>query len=335
MAFTIGTARFTNGNPIATSVSYSQGGSAYIASGTSLIVGANPVTAQVSASGVTSNTITMHNDWDYPTGTYTFVATYTTESLRDAVSAAKGFSEQLEITKNDFNNTIDGLGTAAGKDAVTNNADSTVGGLTSVGWGGIGGDRIAKQVYGNDLLNIAADSNYNGWVMEVSVDTDNRPSIAPVNLAGHVVRMQSTLLMIASYPVADEGSVYVGYWDGLSISWSKQYSSKDVNFNEFGLSSAPDDVIAIGFARSSNIADFYLPINYISAPSSISLIGTLKILDAGGSEVGSSSSSYLLNSASSDKVAKISRGSGLSGLSAGQPLFLVKSDSTSKLNVNP
>ncbi len=130
-------------------------------------------------------------------------------------------------------------GTAADTDKVVNSVDATAGRLTSVGWGGIGGARISKQAYGNDLLNLAAENDYNGWIVEVSVDTANKPPMGPNNLAGHVIRVQNTLLMIAGYPFSEEGNMYIGYWDGAAIDWRKQFDSfNSVNPLDYGLGSA-------------------------------------------------------------------------------------------------
>ena len=127
-------------------------------------------------------------------------------------------------------------GTAADTDKVVNSVDTTAGRLTSVGWGGIGGERLPKQAYGNDLLNIAAENGYNGWIVEVSVDTANKPPMGPGNLAGHIIRVQNTLLMIASYPFTEEGNIYIGYWDGTTIDWRKQFDSfNSVNPLDFGI----------------------------------------------------------------------------------------------------
>ena len=127
-------------------------------------------------------------------------------------------------------------GTAADTDKVVNSVDATAGRLTSVGWGGIGGARISKQAYGNDLLNLAAENDYNGWIVEVSVDTANKPPMGPNNLAGHVIRVQNTLLMIAGYPFSEQGNVFIGYWDGAAIDWRKQFDSfNSVNPIDYGI----------------------------------------------------------------------------------------------------
>lgn len=95
MALTIGTGTFTSGSNIVTGVTYISGTPSFIASGTIVGVGKNPVINNVEAITASSNTITLRDNWDLPSGTYDFTATYTTEGLRDAVNSARGFSDQL------------------------------------------------------------------------------------------------------------------------------------------------------------------------------------------------------------------------------------------------
>jgi hypothetical protein len=90
MAFTIGTATFTNGSTAVTNVSLSSGTLAYFASGTRMVVGANPVTAEVEAiSAPTVTSIELRTAWPHTGGTYAFLANQTSEGLRDAVQAIR------------------------------------------------------------------------------------------------------------------------------------------------------------------------------------------------------------------------------------------------------
>jgi hypothetical protein len=90
MAFTIGTATFTNGSTAVTNVSLSSGTLAYFASGTRMVVGANPVTAEVEAISAPSVTsIELRTAWPHTGGTYAFLANQTSEGLRDAVQAIR------------------------------------------------------------------------------------------------------------------------------------------------------------------------------------------------------------------------------------------------------
>ena len=95
MALTIGSGTFTNGSTSVTGVTFTSGGASFISSGTLLGVGVSPMDRQVEAISATTNTITLREAWGGTTGAKQFTAAYTTEGLRDAVDAARGFSEQL------------------------------------------------------------------------------------------------------------------------------------------------------------------------------------------------------------------------------------------------
>jgi len=95
MALTIGSGTFTNGITSVTGVTFTSGGASFISSGTLLGVGVSPMDRQVEAISATTNTITLREAWGGTTGVKQFTAAYTTEGLRDAVDAARGFSEQL------------------------------------------------------------------------------------------------------------------------------------------------------------------------------------------------------------------------------------------------
>ena len=95
MALTIGSGTFTNGSTSVKGVTFTSGGASFISSGTLLGVGVSPMDRQVEAISATTNTITLREAWGGTTGAKQFTAAYTTEGLRDAVDAARGFSEQL------------------------------------------------------------------------------------------------------------------------------------------------------------------------------------------------------------------------------------------------
>ena len=95
MALTIGSGTFTNGSTSVNGVTFTSGGASFISSGTLLGVGVSPMDRQVEAISATTNTITLREAWGGTTGAKQFTAAYPTEGLRDAVDAARGFSEQL------------------------------------------------------------------------------------------------------------------------------------------------------------------------------------------------------------------------------------------------
>lgn len=123
MALTIGSGTFTNGSNTVTGVVFSSGGPSFIASGTVVTVGTNPLIFHGEATEATTTTVKLRDNWGLPTGTYNFVATYTTENLRDAVQSAKGFANQLEQANalistlgSIYESTADGLANTASGD---------------------------------------------------------------------------------------------------------------------------------------------------------------------------------------------------------------------------
>lgn len=95
MSFIKGTATFTNGSKTVTSIVLTSGSLAYIASGTNVVVGADPVVAQIEAVSATDTTVELRSNWPHTTGSYTFIAYDTVEGLRDAVQAARVFGDRL------------------------------------------------------------------------------------------------------------------------------------------------------------------------------------------------------------------------------------------------
>lgn len=162
MSFTIGTATFTNGSAVVTNVVLTSGTTSYFTSGTRMVVGRNPVAAEVEAiAAPTVNTITLRTAWNLPTGSYSFLANQTSEGLRDAVQAVRNSNQNLQafidsIDANPNNNTVarrtangrlkvanatesndavalGQLGTAARANVTTSATDVTAGRLLKVG----------------------------------------------------------------------------------------------------------------------------------------------------------------------------------------------------------
>lgn len=108
MAFTKGTASFTNGSKTVTSVSLTSGQLAYFGSGTAVFVQSEGQLIEATGlpkdgnGDVIPNQFLLHDDWTGPTGSYGFVAFDTIEGLRDAVQSARGFSEQLQAALSSF-----------------------------------------------------------------------------------------------------------------------------------------------------------------------------------------------------------------------------------------
>lgn len=108
MAFTKGTANFTNGSKVVTGVSLTSGQLAYFASGTAVFVQSEGQLIEATGlpkdgnGDVIPNQFLLRGSWTGATGSYEFVAFDTIEGLRDAVQSARGFSQQLQDTLTGF-----------------------------------------------------------------------------------------------------------------------------------------------------------------------------------------------------------------------------------------
>lgn len=97
MSFTIGTATFTNGSKNVTNVSLTSGKTSYFARGTRVVVGANPVIAEVEATNApTNSTFTLAQAWPHATGSYAFLANMTSEGVRDAVQNIRDYIGRVQ-----------------------------------------------------------------------------------------------------------------------------------------------------------------------------------------------------------------------------------------------
>ena len=178
-------------------------------------------------------------------------------------------------------------GTAASADVTTNSTDTTEGRLTTVGWGGYGGSRLSKSVYGDDLNILMQNDSFNGMIMEVAASTTaNKPEIAPATLAGYVVKYGVTVVLYSQFPESERGSVYTGYWDGNSISWVKSLDTNSANFSYFVFESG-DRKLGVGRENGGEVY-IELPLNSPTAPSSVSITGEFTLYDINNQSIVSS-----------------------------------------------
>lgn len=99
MAFTIGTAAFTNGSTAVTAVSLTAGKLSYFDRGTQVVVSADPVLAMVEAIAAPSNSeFTLREPWPHATGSYAFQANMTSEGVNTIVERLRAMSLLLEQT---------------------------------------------------------------------------------------------------------------------------------------------------------------------------------------------------------------------------------------------
>lgn len=123
MAFTKGTANFTNGSKVVTGVSLTSGQLAYFASGTAVFVQSEGQLIEATGlpkdgnGDVIPSQFLLRGNWTGETGSYEFVAFDTIEGLRDAVQSARGFSNQFITLRQEqaallklYDSEADGLG---------------------------------------------------------------------------------------------------------------------------------------------------------------------------------------------------------------------------------
>lgn len=205
----------------------------------------------------------------------------------------------------DFN-----TGTAAAADVTTSSTDTTAGRVVTVGYGGLGGARMAKATYGNDLSEIISGTEYpkyNNKILEVAVDTTGKPSIATPNIAGYAQVYGQNILLTAGFPTSEVGNTYIGTWNGSEIDWRKQYDSGNTNFNEIGGPNAGDQLGSVIFRNSSTL--FFVKDTSGSSipPVSMTVEGTFKIVNQNNVDVltGITSSDLILDVLTSPKRLKV------------------------------
>jgi hypothetical protein len=123
---------------------------------------------------------------------------------------------------------------------------------------GLGVNRLSKNLFGNDLNNLFADNSYNGAIVEVAVDTANRPTNLPnVNPSvaglGHVIGR--FIIFHTLYPSSTPEKTFQGFWNGSSIEWVEYFTSgNSVNPLDFGLG---DDGLPEFNVNQTNKTGFY------------------------------------------------------------------------------
>lgn len=96
--FTIGTATFTENSTSVTGVVLSQGNIGSFVSGTQVYVDTGDKTVLVEGirQGSQQDTFVLRSNWALSSGSYSFVATMTSEGIRDAAQALREAAEELE-----------------------------------------------------------------------------------------------------------------------------------------------------------------------------------------------------------------------------------------------
>jgi hypothetical protein len=245
-------------------------------------------------------------------------------------------ANQVQSAIDSLNDLADSFGTAASKDVTTSATDTTEGRLLTVGYGGLGGNRVTKDVYGNDIGLAAADSSrFGGMIMEVAVDTANKPSFANSSVAGTLYVSRFSLVFRAQFPSSEAGNVYTGFYDGTDIIWSKSYDSGNTNFDEFGgtgTGTSASAIVATGVMISDDIARFFIPLNGVTKPTSVSFTGNFTIF-GNSTNLGTLTSLAFNTVVSGNRVAVIQK-SDITGSAINETLTLRQETSASKITVN-
>jgi len=167
-------------------------------------------------------------------------------------------------TARDTAEVLESRGTAATVDVQTSTSDSTAGSALLVGGFGLGGDGVDIS---GDL-----DATTSTGFYKIGTGATNTPSGANIN--------GSTLVHIA-FDGNAASQTYYEYQSNVSYSrrktgaatwttWSPEFSEANLNVNYF---SGTNQRVAVGYAKSSTEALFYLPVSSYSPAVSVTILG--------------------------------------------------------------
>lgn len=302
MAFIIGNGTFTNGSVTVSGVTLTAGTLAWIASGTKLDVGQNPVEAVVEAIDAGTGTITLRDPWSLATGSRSFTGTFTTEGIRDAVQSARGFEASLQsaiatvgtptvaatpdtVPLRDSSGRLEAAEGVGGDDVLTwknktsSATDTTTGALLKVGDYGFPQAVVSAEVNAANYLTSGKFIGPASGLTDFPSGASNRPIIdVTVNTITGYIEQTVTKW--------DTGKRW--FRTGLSgsisgVVWQELYHTGNLNVTEFEYSVG--NIVKTGNAVSSTLVWIELPINRFSAPSGLAVTGTYELTTVGGSLV--------------------------------------------------
>ncbi len=309
----------------------------------------------VEVKSVSGNTITLYNNWPGSTGT-----TSATIKPSAAAAASAGIAAQQLITeiqslvgsasatatansfvKRDSNGRMKAASPSANDDVVTKgylgsastkDVGTDLGNVMEVGAFGLSANIPAADEDGG-LNQFLPTGFYDSSSSSDSGVPSNSSGSRSSTIAQQTVSTDASGTQIhMDCPANELGSLWFrNYRSSQFYDWKEVYHSGNTNFNEFG-GVSPDDRVAMGVAISSTAARFYLPLNSKSSPSSISVVGTFSVIRDGLQTI-ATGVTPTLNAISSNKFAVVDF-TGLTGLTAGQPVQLSTNTSSSKIAVN-
>lgn len=316
----------------------------------------------VEVKSVSGNTIILYNNWPGSTGTTSatikpsaaaaasagVAAQQLITDIQSLVSSASATATANSFVKRDSNGRIKAaspssnddvvtkgyLGSAATKNVGYSNGQIMENGAWGTGLLVGGGIKNSEHAVVDDLNESSQPSQF--FVYDSA--TLNRPStpeggVIPNGVGISLSRTSNIWGQLTlSRAGGSVGTLITRVKDGTTVVERMVYDSGNTNFNVFG-GNADNDVIAIGFAASSSLAIFYLPLNGKVPPTSISVTGTFAIRSPSAStKIATGLTPTFANSASSNKAGFLQVST--SGLAAGQPLELQTEGATTKIVAN-
>lgn len=323
----------------------------------------------VEVKSVSGNTITLYNNWPGSTGTTSatikpsaaaaasagVAAQQLITDIQSLVSSASATATANSFVKRDSNGRIKAASPSANDDVVTKGylgSAATKNITASYGLNNQDGDLLKVRDYGfgsraffvNNFPNSMLDATLGGFYYgysgtHPSATPDSNPfpdkggAFSAIGFGNNFGGLDfSAQIAVENSSILDIKAWSIGAAASGGSGWKRLYHSGNTNFNVFG-GNADNDVIAIGFAASSSLAIFYLPLNGKVPPTSISVTGTFAIRSPSAStKIATGLTPTFSNSASSNKVGFLQVST--SGLTAGQPLELQTEGATTKIVAN-
>lgn len=351
---------FTNGQKTATVTSGSPFNSSQSYANWKLSSGNKNEPVEVKSASGTQ--IELFENWTGPSGSTTVTMEPSPASAAAAGAAAQALITQIQTLVNSASVTAtansfvkrdsggrtktatpiandDAVNKAYLGSAATKNVGTAAGNLMENGVWGVGslvGGGLRNSEYA--LVNDLNESLQPSQVFVYDSATLNRPStpegaVIPNGVGISLSRTADIWGQLTlSRSGGSVGAFITRVKDGASVVERLVYDSGNTNFSKFG-GNADNDVIAVGFAASSSLAVFYLPLNGIGPPSSISVTGTFAIrAPSAATKIATGLVPTFAGSASSNKIGFLQIST--AGLTAGQPLELQTEGAATKIVAN-
>jgi len=218
------------------------------------------------------------------------------------------------------------LGTASTADLTTSSTDTTAGRVTKVGDFGLGDAGVLiADLDSFDTVNGYYSTNASSFT--TTANPTNRSSnaviVSRMTIAGYITQIMSNV----------DGTVLTRQGDNSTWTpWVEILTTANTNFTTFGGVSA-GDLMATGYAVSATTAYFYIPISLVNPPSSITVTAAFDVTTPNSTLKANAVTSLVLQGTTSNKWIRI-QVTGMSGLTANEPLELRTDSATSKIVVN-